>query len=180
MIKQILNKLLNNKTLIQQLKENGLKVGQNFFMNTGCMIDFSHCWLIEIGDNVTLGPNVTILAHDASTKFHTGYTRIAPVTIGNNVFIGVSSVVMPGVTIGNNVVIGAGSVVTKDILDDSLVVGSPAKVIGKTSDYILRQKALMRDDLLFDESFTLRGGISEEKKQKMKTILGENGQGFVS
>ena len=89
-----LKRVLKGKSLLDQLKENGLKVGKNFFMNSGCKIDFSH-WLIKIGDNVTLASNVIILAHDASTKRSLDYTKIALVEIGDNVFIGAGSIILP-------------------------------------------------------------------------------------
>ena len=100
---------------LDQLKQNGFKYGENFDTQYGVIIDPGHCWLIEIGNNVTLAPRVHILAHDASMKKFLGYTKIAPVKIGNNVFIGAGSIILPGVTIGDNVIVGAGSVVTKDL-----------------------------------------------------------------
>ncbi|WP_253200562.1 DapH/DapD/GlmU-related protein [Clostridium sp. CF012] len=100
----------------EQLIKMGLKVGKNFNRLGGCIIDDSHCWLITIGDNVTLAPRVHILAHDASTKMYLDVTKIGLVDIGNNVFIGAGSIILPNVKIGNNVIIGAGSIVTKDIL----------------------------------------------------------------
>lgn len=109
----------------------GLTVGKNFSRQEKTLIDQSHCWLITIGDDVTLAPRVHILAHDASTKKALGYTRIGVVNIGNNVFIGASSTILPGISIGNNVVIGANSVVSRDIPDDSVAIGNPAKVICK-------------------------------------------------
>ena len=80
----------------------------------------SHCWLISIGDNVTLAPYSQILAHDASTYNFIKYTKISDVTIGNNVFIGAGAIILPNVKIGDNVIIGAGSVVTKDIPNNSV------------------------------------------------------------
>lgn len=178
-LKQLINKLLGRKTLIEQLRQNGLIVGSNFFMNTGSLIDFSHCWLIEIGDNVTLAPNVTILAHDASTKFHMGYTKIAPVKIGSRVFIGAGSIIMPGVVIGDDTIIGAGSIVTRDVPDGGVAVGSPARVISSTEEYIQKQILKMSDNNKFDESFTLRGGVDEKKRNEMKLFLKKNLIGFV-
>lgn len=67
---------------IGKLKARGLKVGSNFNMLGGCIIDHSHCCLITIGDNVTFAPRVHVLAHDASTKRTLGYTRIALTRIG--------------------------------------------------------------------------------------------------
>ena len=98
---------------LNKYKARGLKVGSNFNMLGGCIIDHSHCWLIRIGDNVTFAPRVHVLAHDASTKRVLGYTRIALTSIGNDVFVGASSTIMPGVTVGDGAVVGAGSVVTR-------------------------------------------------------------------
>lgn len=70
----------------KKLVKRGLKIGKGFSIQAKCMIDSSHCWLIQIGDNVTLAPGVHVLAHDASTKRSLGYTKIGLVRIGNNVF----------------------------------------------------------------------------------------------
>lgn len=75
-----------------------------------------HCFLICIGDDCTFTAKVHILAHDASTKKHLGFTKIGKVIVGNGVFLGVGVVVLPGVTIGDDAIVGAGSVVTKSIL----------------------------------------------------------------
>ena len=72
---------------IDKLKKRGLKVGNNFKAIGQNIIDPSHCWHIEIGDNVVMAPRAHILAHDASTGLFNGYTKIANVKIGNNVFV---------------------------------------------------------------------------------------------
>ncbi len=83
---------------------------------------------------------VKFITHDGSTclvKDEQGkrYQRFAPIQVGSHVFIGVNSIIMPGVSIGSNVVIGAGSVVTKDIPDHSVAIGVPAKVVCSFADY---------------------------------------------
>lgn len=118
-LKNIRRRLMDEPNL-KKLKKNGLKVGENFSMQEKCIIDKSHCWLITIGDNVTLAPRVHILAHDASTKRHLNYAKIGLVNIGNKTFIGAGSIILPNVAIGNNCIIGAGSVVTKNIPDNSV------------------------------------------------------------
>ena len=158
----------------------GLTVGANFKRNEHCIIDQSHCWLIKIGDNVTLAPNVHILAHDASMWFETGYTRIASVNIGNNVFIGAGSIILPGVNIGNNVVIGAGSIVTKSIEDNTVVAGNPAKRISSYEEFINKSKELISISPCFDETYTLRNkNFSAEQKQQMKREIEKSSVGFV-
>lgn len=128
---------------IEKLFKRGLKVGKNFHRMGGVIIDPSHCYHITIGDNVTLAPRVHILAHDASTFMFLGKTRAANVMIGNNVFIGAGSIILPGVHIGNRVIIGAGSIVTKNIPDNSVAAGNPAKVICDIDTYLEREKARM-------------------------------------
>lgn len=172
--------IINPKTKIEVLKEKGLKVGENFNMQDECIIDDSHCWHISIGDNVTLAPRVHILAHDASTKMPLNYAKIGNVNIGNNVFIGAGSIILPTVNIGNFVIIGAGSIVTKDIPDNSVVAGNPAKLICSFQQYIEKQKNLMNDENCFDETYTLRKDINIDKKQFMIRMVQKHGIGFVN
>ncbi|SMQ76593.1 Hexapeptide repeat of succinyl-transferase [Sphingopyxis terrae subsp. ummariensis] len=119
-------------------RRKGVTVGDN------CRIyirDFgSEPFLITIGNNVTITAGVFILTHDGSTALVTNsngsrYQRYGPVKIGNNVFIGVNSVVLPNVTIGSNVVIGAGSIVTRDVPDNIVVAGNPARPHGDFDDF---------------------------------------------
>ena len=70
----------------EKLISMGMIVGNNFKRLNGVILDPAHCWLIEIGDNVTMAPRVHVLCHDASTKQFLNYTKIGRVTIGNNVF----------------------------------------------------------------------------------------------
>lgn len=155
---------------IEYLKQNGLKVGNNFSMMQGCIIDDSHCWLITIGDNVTLAPNVHILAHDASTKPIVGYTRIATTTIGNNVFIGAGSIILPGITIGDNVVIGAGTIVTKDIESNSVFAGN--RIICSYSEYCSltqeRFASCSKEGSVYEKEYTILYNPTQEMKNEMK------------
>lgn len=162
----------------ESLIKKGLQVGKNFKRLYGVILDPSHCWLIKIGDNVTMAPRVHILCHDASTKVHLGYTKIGKVTIGNNVFIGAESVVLPGVTIGNDVIIGANSTVTKSIPDRMVAAGNPARIICTLDEYLEKQKRKMETGPVYDEDYTLRGNLTEEKKQQMIDEL-QDMMGFV-
>lgn len=132
----------------EKLMTMGMQVGRNFKRLNGVILDPSHCWLIEIGDNVTMAPRVHILCHDASTKPFLNYTKIGRVTIGDNVFLGAESVVLPGVRIGSNVIIGANSTVTHDIPENSVAVGSPARVICSLEDYLSRERSRMETSSL--------------------------------
>jgi maltose O-acetyltransferase len=179
MFKYILN-LLRGEQSLDKLLKRGLVIGKNFKRMGGCIIDPSHCWHIEIGDDVILAPNVHIIAHDASTKIFLNYTRVANVKIGNRVFIGAGSIILPGVTIGDDVVIGAGSVVNKDIPSNSLAVGMPAKVISTLTAYIDKEKANINKDNCFSSEFTLRNPeFSEMHRFQMMEACKEHKQIFV-
>lgn len=107
-----------------------IRVGKRFFANFNLtVLDEA---LVTIGDDCFIGPNVSIYTACHSTDPVERNTRrewAEPVTIGDNVWIGGSVTILPGVTIGSNVTIGAGSVVTKDIPDNVVAVGNPCKVI---------------------------------------------------
>ena len=99
----------------------------------------SEPWLIEIGDRVTITAGVTLLTHDGATwlirdKKGRRYSY-GKVKIGSNVFVGINSIIMPGVIIGNKVIVAAGSVVTKSIPSGVIVAGNPAKIIGEFEQY---------------------------------------------
>lgn len=98
---------------------------------------------------MTFAPRVHVLAHDASTRMFLGKTRAANVTIGNYVFVGAGSIIMHGVHIGNRVIIGAGSIVTKDIPDNSVAVGNPAKVVCGIDEYLEKEKNRMKPENSF-------------------------------
>lgn len=112
-----------------------IEVGDNFFANYNCTIlDVGQ---VIIGNNVQFAPNVSL--YTAGHPIHpdsrnSGYEYGIGITIGDNVWLGGSVVVNPGVHIGNNVVIGSGSVVTKDIPDNMIAVGNPCKVIREITE----------------------------------------------
>lgn len=162
---------------LPKLVKDGLIIGENFNVQEGAIIDPGHCWLIEIGDNVTLAPRVHILAHDASMKKSLGYTKIAKVSIGNNVFLGASVIILPGVRIDDNTIVGAGSVVTHSLLGGGVFVGNPAKKLYSYEEWILKEKESMKNSILYDESYKI-DKISKDNKEKMKRDL-EYKSGYI-
>ena len=117
-----------------------ISVGKRFFANFHfTVLDEAP---VTIGDDCFIGPNVSIYTACHSTDPVERNTRqewAEPVTIGNNVWIGGSVTILPGVTIGDNVTIGAGSVVTKDIPSGTVAVGNPCRVIKVLQRSIVRQ-----------------------------------------
>lgn len=168
---------IDDRTQLEIAIENGQKIGKNCHIMGECIIDPGHCWLIQIGNNVTLAPRVHILAHDASCKRSLNYALIGRVTIGNNVFVGAGSIILPNVTIGDNVVIGAGSVVSHSIPSNSLAVGVPAKVISSFEDYVNKRRKQMAVRPCYSEEYKI-GNISQKNKEIMIKDL-ESGIGFV-
>nr|WP_294812725.1 acyltransferase [Prevotella sp.] len=111
---------------LEELRNSGMKIGNNVDIIKS-YIDPLFPEMISIGNNVTI-TNSTLLAHDASLRKIIGFSKFSPIKIGDNVFIGYGSIILPGVTIGNNVIVGAGSVVTKNIPDDYVVAGTPPQL----------------------------------------------------
>ena len=106
-------------------------IGKEFYANFNLtLVDDGK---ITIGDNVMIGPNVTIATPlhplEAEKRLEKKNQRNLPVTIGNNVWIASNAVILPNVTIGDNAVIAAGAVVTKDVPPNVMVAGVPAKIV---------------------------------------------------
>ncbi|HEX9027300.1 MAG TPA: maltose acetyltransferase domain-containing protein [Clostridium sp.] len=111
-------------------------IGNDFYANFNLVLvdDID----IYIGDNVMIAPNVTITptGHPVDPDIRKPGTQFSiPITIGDDVWIGANSVILPGVTIGKNSVIGAGSVVTKDIPENVVAVGNPCRVLRRISEH---------------------------------------------
>ena len=164
-------KWLNEEYWLEDYVKMGMKIGKDCDINPGLMVDYPHCWLIELEDRVTLAPQVYLLAHDASTKRTLDYTRLGRVLIKKGAFIGARSIIMPGVCIGENAVVAAGSVVTKSVEPNTVVGGNPAKPIMTTTELLSKNQERMKTFPLYDWSYTIGGGITKEKKEQMKKEL---------
>jgi maltose O-acetyltransferase len=127
-----------------RLVRSGLQLGRSVFIARGCYLDPGFAWLISIGDDTTIGPSVTILTHDAAPKLRTGYSLIGAVRIGDRVFIGANSTILPGVTVGDDAIVGAGSVVRRDVRPGTIVLGSPAEEVGTTDQHTRRHREEMQ------------------------------------
>ena len=134
MLKELLGAMGDDKAMIIQpfFCDYGkqISVGRRFFANFNfTVLDEAR---VTIGDDCFIGPNVSIYTACHSTDPEERNTRqewARPVTIGNNVWIGGSTTILPGVTIGDNVSIGAGSVVVRDIPANTVAVGNPCRVV---------------------------------------------------
>lgn len=122
---------------IEYAKHIGVTIGEN------CFIPDKETWstepyLIKIGNNCQITMGVRIFTHGGGQVLRDeipDYDCFGKVTIGNYVYIGNNSLIMPGVTIGNHVLVAAGSVVTKSVGDNMVVAGNPARMICSMQDY---------------------------------------------
>ncbi|SRR6266702_2611516 len=121
----------------------GVKVGD------GCRLYTHHFgsepWLITIGNRVTVTSGCQFITHDGSTwllRDEKGRRfRYAPIVVGDDVFIGMNTLILPGVRIGDRCIIGAGSVVNRSIPSGSIAAGVPARIIGSFDEYERRSLA---------------------------------------
>src|SRR5215216_1584738 len=123
---------LRGQVDIDRLVAQGLMLGRGVYVASTAYIDASQPWLIEIDDESVVGPGAIVLAHDASTRLHTGHTLVGRVRIGKRVYLGHGAIVMPGSTIGDEAIIAPGSVVHGDIPARTVAIGNPAAVMSDT------------------------------------------------
>lgn len=105
-----------------------IRLGKNVFINTGCT--FMDRGGITLGDEVFLGPNVSLITTNHQIPPALRRTTVSrPITLGRRVWIGAGALILPGVTVGENSIIGGGAVVTHDIPANAIAVGNPARVL---------------------------------------------------
>lgn len=147
-IKSLIKRLVykekaDGQTYLKYLRDKGAKIGSGTVLFSGpqyCNIDCQNPYLITIGKNVQITHGVIMLTHDYSWSVIKGkYGEVcggqAPITIGDNVFIGNNALILAGSSIGDNVVVGAGSVVKGAIPSDVVVAGVPARIICTIDEY---------------------------------------------
>lgn len=165
MLKKLIRRLVwrekaDSQTFVAHLKKLGVQIGADvdFYSPPHTMVDVSCPCLLTIGSHVRITHGVIILTHDYAWSVIKGLPEQpgqilgarSPVTIGNNVFIGMNAIITRGVTVGDHVIIGAGSVVTGDCESGWVYAGNPAKKLMTLEQY--RQK---REALQFDEAKAL-------------------------
>lgn len=140
--------LRNSAQKIKWLNLCGMKIGEGSHIN--CNLNaFPEPYMIELGNNVYVAGNVQFLTHDGSLSWLTrkmGLTdkrteKIGRITIGDNCFIGTRAMIIQDVSIGKNCIIGAGAIVTKNVPDNSIVAGCPAKIICSTEEFLEKNKS---------------------------------------
>lgn len=155
LIKLILKKIkykyfksfFTSQDFVELLRLKNVKIGEGtvFFDPISTIVDTQRPWMLEIGEYCKITSGVVILSHDYSRSvLRRVYDEIIPeagiTTIGNNVFIGINSIILMGADIGDNVIVGAGSVVSGNVPDNVVVAGNPAKIICTLDEYYEKRK----------------------------------------
>jgi len=141
---------IRERRKLRQAIADGLQIGSGFSYTQ--LPDFgSEPYLVKIGNHVRFSGQVMFSTHDGGTwvfrdrpEYQT-VRKFGRIEIGDNCFIGFRTVILPGVKIGTNCVIGAGSVVTKDVPDNTVAAGVPARVIMDYQTYIEKSVAQNKD-----------------------------------
>lgn len=152
-------------TLERQARDSGVVLGKGNFIAS--YFWGSEPYLITIGNNCQITSGVKLFTHGGAGAAREQYPKFdvfGKVTIGDNVYLGNNSLVMPGVTIGNNVLVAAGSVVTKSIPENVVVGGNPARFLCTIDDYIERNLAYN----------TNSKGMSRKEKKKLLMTMDDN------
>lgn len=141
-VKRIILKFCSRSYAISLFRKEGVTIGN------GCDIDPStkfgtEPYLITIGDNVRITGDTCFFTHDGGLwvirniyEDYKNADKFGRISLGNNVSVGWGVTFLPGVKVGNNVIIGAGAIITKDIPDNSVVAGVPARVIETIDEYV--------------------------------------------
>ena len=168
--REIVSRTLGNVRYARKL---GVSVGRD------CRIYINYFgtepFLISIGDRVTITSGVKILTHDGSTWLmrdeHGRRQLFRRVEIGSDVFIGINSIILPGVEIGDNVIVAAGSMVVKSVPSGSIVGGNPARIIGSYDEYCERVLTEYRCQSEWDKQQSYLQNVLRFLDEKMKSPL---------
>lgn len=137
---------LGDRADVGELARRGLRLGREVHVGPGVRIDAAFCQLVTLGDRCVLASDVSILTHDASARKALGYTRIAPVVVEEDAFVGARAVLLPGVRVGAGAIVGAGSVVTRDVPPGAIVAGNPARVVGTVAERAARLERRLAEE----------------------------------
>ena len=141
-----IKKMSDSDILIEHLRKIGTKIGNNCYIFSD-KIETTEPYLVSIGNNVTISYNVSFNTHDDSVEsyYEKDTLIVGKIAIGDNCFIGVGSILLPGVTLADNCIVGAGSVVTKSFEKGSVIAGVPAKRICSVDQLYMKNKDYIID-----------------------------------
>lgn len=161
-LKNIYFYILQRRSPVLFSKKLGVKVGENCrFLSVSSSTFGTEPYLISIGDHVTITAGVRFITHDGGVwvlrEKYPNADIFKQIKIGNNVFIGLNAIIMPGVSVGDNSIIAAGAIVTKSFPEGSVIGGNPARYIKSYNDYVTK----IEDSLFFTK------GLSYKQKKEI-------------
>lgn len=167
-MKDILRRIqdrIKKKTNITIARERGVRIGEECLILADPYICFgSEPYLVELGDHVEVTNGCQFVTHDGAVWTLRNdlecakIDKFGKIKVGNNVFIGINSIILPGVTIADNCIIGAGSIVTKSIPEGEVWAGAPARFISTVEQY--------KKSVLLNADYT-KGLSAKDKKEKI-------------
>lgn len=166
---------------VDRLVAEGLQIGRGTFVARDAYLDPGHPWLITIGEDSGLSPRTIVMVHDASMRRHIDRTLIAPVVIGDRVFVGAGAIILPGTRIGDDSVIAAGAVVRGDIPPWSMVAGNPAKVVSDVQSIAAwHREAAAQAPVWPHVGWTIGQGITDARKRAQREALAGGISGYLA
>ncbi|MFR2735662.1 MAG: acyltransferase [Blautia producta] len=143
----------SSESYISYLRKKGIDIGEDciFYSPKDSFVDVQYPWMINIGNHVRITKGVMLITHDFSWSVLKKIPNendlkgnilgaSGKITIGNNVFIGINTIITRNVNIGDNVIIGAGSIVTKDCPSNGVYAGNPAHYIMSVDEFYIKRK----------------------------------------
>jgi maltose O-acetyltransferase len=168
---------LRRRRYLERLVARGLQLGPNVYLNDGFFLDPSHCHLITIEEGTVFGPQVTVLAHDASTLKVIGKTKIQAVRVGRHAFVGAGAILLPGSEVGDGSILGAGAVLRSRIPAGEIWAGNPARRLGTVEDY--REKLANLAGREFSEAQYHSGALTDDTRAEMRAQVTLDTPGFM-
>lgn len=150
--KSLIAFVLRGERSAEYYRRAGALIGRNFLGN-GVTINLNDCPFVTIGDDVVCGPEVLILAHDASLRSRLGYTRTQKVIIRDGAFVGARTIILPGSDVGAGAIIAAGSVVRGAIPEEEVWGGVPAKRLTSTRELVEKLRPRLETSPKFEKGW---------------------------
>lgn len=172
----------NDFTIAEYFRKQGAQIGENNRIELRSL--GTEPYLVKIGNHCTIAPNVTFLTHDGGiwvfTEEFPSLQKFGPITINDNCFIGVNSIIMANVIIGPSSIVGAGSIVTKDVPPNVVVAGNPAKIICSVEEYKKKSLRIWKEQKPHTYFIGLKDGVKyppeyiQQIKYRDMHVLREN------
>jgi len=153
------------------LRQQGVCIGKDSVVLFPSYVDARLPYLLEIGNNVVISINVTILTHDATSAYAGDLIKVGPVTIHDHSFIGANTTILCNVSIGPDSIVGAGSVVSKDVPPNTVYAGNPARFVCSIDRFIKKHREHGETLPIFEGKHYEHPYIPEKKKGFLKESL---------